>query len=91
VDPGPSVRHPRHVLPQEKPENGLLFSNEKTGPRNRGPESVFCEIEIGVGVLDCTLWVRQENQGQFWLIESEGGDIAAFTLGNAASYSSGDR
>jgi hypothetical protein len=26
--------------------------------------------------MDCTLWVRQENQGQFWLIESEGGDIA---------------
>ena len=43
-----------------------------------------------ISLVDCTLWVRHENQGQFWLIVSEGGDIAAFTHGNAASYSAGE-
>ena len=41
--------------------------------------------------MQCTLVVRHENQGQFSVIEIEGGDIAAFNLGSLASYSSGGR
>ncbi len=45
----------------------------------------------GSSVLECTPWVRHGNQGQFWLVEILGGDIAAQNLGKVASYSSGDR
>jgi hypothetical protein len=33
--------------------------------------------------------VRHGNQGQFWLIAIEAGDIAGFNRDNAASYSTG--
>jgi hypothetical protein len=41
--------------------------------------------------VDCTPWLRHENQGQLSVIEIEGGDIAAFNLGNNSSYSAGGR
>ena len=44
--------------------------------------------EVG-DLVDCTLVVRQRNQGQFSVIDIEGGDIAAFNVGNISSYSEG--
>jgi len=41
--------------------------------------------------MDCTLRLRHGNQGQSWVIEIAGGDIAARDLGNRSSYSAGGR
>jgi hypothetical protein len=56
--------------------------------RSVSPDQVRSGVRV---VVDRTLWLRHENQGQFSVIEIEGGDIAALNLGTISSYSAGGR